>query len=153
MKPFYREATIADAISVAKNIRVEDKKEMEGLGQVPNSLIFSVLISNPSVAFFNKHHKICGVAGIIKDPLVPTIGQIWMICTPELEHNPVTFVKQAKRWLREQTDFHMLSNIADSRNHYHHKLLKLLGFKALREVQVGPDNLTYLEIVKLCVQQ
>ena len=134
MKPYYRKATVADALNVAKNIREEDRKEMEGLGQSPNSLVFSVLLSEITVSFFNKHNKICGVAGIQKDPNNPKIGKIWMICTPELEHNPVTFVKQAKKWISEQTDFIMLHNIADSRNHYHHKLLKLLGFVSLNKV-------------------
>jgi len=151
MKPYYRNATVADAINVAKNIRKEDKLEMEGLGQSPNSLFFHVLLSEITVSFFNKHNKICGVAGIQRDPKYPNVGKIWMICTPELEHNPVTFVKQAKKWISEQTDFTMLHNIADARNIYHHKLLKLLGFVSLNKVYIGSNQLEYIEIVKLCV--
>ena len=62
-----------------------------------------------------------------------------------------TFVRQAKLWLREQHEYSMLWNYCDARNTFHHKLLRLLGFKALKTVNIGPKFLPYLEIVKLCV--
>lgn len=153
MKPYYRKATVRDGDLVAKNIRVEDLREVEGLGLNRSSIPFSVLISDPAVAFFNKEHEICGVAGITPDHKSLDAGLIWMICTPALQKNPHTFVKEARRWLSEQRGYSLLWNIADSRNTLHLKLLKLLGFKAIREVPVGPNNLPYIEIVKLCVCQ
>ena len=39
----------------------------------------------------------------------------------------------------------MLWNICDSRNKVHLKLLKFLGFKFLREVKYGPNNVTFIE--------
>ena len=148
MKPYYRQATIKDAFQVVNNIRKEDRAEIEGLGHSITAVPFSVLISKPSVAFFNHKNEICGVAGIV--PESDRIGQVWMICTPSITHNPHTFVREARRWLSEQHGFSMLYNVADSRNHLHQKLLKLLGFKSLQEV-VLPNGLVYKEIVKLCV--
>nr|BAR25498.1 putative acetyltransferase [uncultured Mediterranean phage uvMED]BAR25548.1 putative acetyltransferase [uncultured Mediterranean phage uvMED] len=150
MKPYYRQATIKDAFQVVNNIRKEDKAEIEGLGHSVTAIPFSVLISKPSTAFFNQHNEICGVAGIVPEP--NNLGQIWMICTPAITHNPHTFVREAKRWLSVQQGYSMLYNIADSRNHLHQKLLKLLGFKSLQEVKL-PNGLIYKEIVKLCVSQ
>ena len=129
MKPYYRQATIKDAFHVVNNIRVEDKAEIEGLGHTIAAIPFSILISKPSVAFFNKNNDICGVAGIV--PESDRIGQVWMICTPAITHNPHTFIREAKRWLSEQHGFSMLYNLADSRNLLHQKMLKLLGFKSI----------------------
>jgi hypothetical protein len=145
-----RTATVQDAVQVANNLRPEDRQEIEGLGHSPIALVFSVLISDVAVSFFNTEGKIAGVAGIVRESDIK--GQVWMICTPAVELNPHTFVRHAKRWLKqEQRNYRLLWNLADARNHYHHKLLRMLGFQAIRAIPSGPQNLPYLEIVKLCV--
>ena len=146
MKPYYRPATFKDGLVVAKNLRDEDRREVEGLGRQLIEIPFGILTSDTAVAFFNKDNEIAGVAGISPDSR-PGVGIVWMLCTPALTKNPVTFVKQAKAWLREQHHYTLLWNLADARNHFHHKLLKMLGFRALRSVPTGPDLLPYLEIV------
>ena len=144
-----RTATVQDAVQVANNLRPEDRQEIEGLGHTPLALVFSVLVSDVAVSFFNTEGEIAGVAGIVKESDIK--GQIWMICTSAVELNPHTFVRHAKRWLnKEQRNYRLLWNLADARNHYHHKLLRMLGFRAIRSVPSGPQNLPYLEIVKLC---
>lgn len=151
MKPYYREATVMDALEVANNIREDDRREIEGQGHSPLILPFSVVTSKQTAAFFLEDGTICGVAGIVPDPSNSLCGVVWMICTPALQQRPHTFVREARRWLSEnEKDYRILWNLADARNHYHHKLLKLLGFKALRVVNVKPYFLPYLEIVRLC---
>ena len=59
-------------------------------------------------------------------------------------------MRQAKKWLDEQRNYRLLWNLADARNQFHQKLLRLLGFKAITARPVGPYGLPYLEIVKLC---
>ena len=54
MKPYYRKATVKDAILVANNLREEDRMEMEGLGDHPLSLSFIVQLSNNTVSFLMK---------------------------------------------------------------------------------------------------
>ena len=77
------------------------------------------------------------MAGIVPDP-DPGVGIIWMLCTPEVQKEPF-IVRQAKQWLAdEQRNYRLLWNLADARNHLHHKLLKMLGFKAIRSVPSGP---------------
>ncbi len=147
-----KEATIKDALEVARNIRPEDKMELEGLGHNLGSLPFSVALSDVAVSFFNKDGDICGVAGVCPSD-TPRSGIVWMICTPALTKQPLTFVRQARNWLAEVgKDYDLLWNYTDMRNTFHHKLLKMLGFKALRIVQPPPNYLPYYEIVKLCVQ-
>ena len=149
MKPYYRPATVKDSLAVANNMRPEDRREIEGLGHSPLGLPFCTLVSSPSVAFFDEKDRIAGVAGII--PETDHIGQVWMICTPVVQEKPQHLVRGARRWLNEDHGFRLLWNLADARNHFHQKMLKLLGFKAIRTVYTGPQNLPYLEIVRLCV--
>jgi|TARA_B100000085_G_scaffold285127_1_gene320098 hypothetical protein len=150
MKPYYRAATVEDALYVAKNLQLADKDEMEGMGHQPMMLPFYILASDVAVAFCDSDDTIAGVAGITNDPR-PGVGIVWMMSTPDLSRKPHTFVRQAKLWLREQHEYSMLWNYCDARNTFHHKLLRLLGFKALKTVNIGPKFLPYLEIVKLCV--
>ena len=123
--------------------------EIEGLGHQPLVLPFCVLSSDSPVAFFNNEGELAGVAGIMPDER-EHVGQVWMICTPAVQKNPHHLVRQAKQWLAEQRNYRLLWNLADARNQFHHKLLRLLGFKAIAYKAVGPYGLPYLEIVKLC---
>ena len=151
MSPYYRPATVADAVKVANNLRIEDRKEVEGLGHSVLALPFSVLLSDVSVAFFTPKGDIGGVAGICPDYNNEGAGVIWMLCTPAVKDNPLLFVKQAKQWIKEeQSNYRFLWNIVDQRNHLHHKFLKMLGFKAINVVYPPPYHYPYLEIVKLC---
>lgn len=148
-----RTATVEDALQVANNLRPEDLEELEGLGHSRLGLPLSVLISDVAVSFWNDEGEIAGVAGIAPDPR-EGVGVIWMLCTPVITTQPHTFVRQAKKWLKkEQSNYRLLWNLADARNHFHHKLLKMLGFKAIACSPSGPYNLPYLEIVKLCAYQ
>ena len=76
--------------------------------------------------------RIAGLAGVDD-------GQIWMLCTTAIDDYPVTFAREAKRFVDSRPE-KLLWNIADKRNTVHLKLLKFLGFKFLREVTYGPNN-------------
>ena len=144
-----RPATIRDAVIVANNLREEDRAEVEGLGQNPLHIPYGVVISSHSTYFHTRDGSAAGIVAITD--VGDNVGQIWMLCTPAIHKEPVTFVKQAKLWLAGvEHNYRLLWNLADARNHVHHKLLKHLGFKALRAVPVGPDQIPYYEIVKLC---
>ena len=67
-----------------------------------------------------------------------------MLCTPVIEQYPHTFAREAKRFI-ERREEKLLWNIADKRNKVHLKLLKFLGFKFLREINYGPNNLPFIE--------
>ena len=147
---YIRPATVSDALKVANNLRFEDRREIEGLGHSPLTLVWCAETSTHAVSFVNTEGELSGLAGIYTEDN-PRVGQIWMVCTPAIEKSPVTFVRQAKQWLAEVgKDYDLLWNMMDFRNKMHHKLVKMLGFKALRYVPVAPYNLPYIEIVKLC---
>ena len=145
-----REATTKDALLVGNNLRTDDRNELEGMGHNTLQLPIGVMMSDHAVSFYSPEGDIAGVAGIV--PLDNQVGQIWMLCTPVIETHPFIFVRSAKKWLNNiQKEYKLLWNLADARNQVHHKLLKHLGFKALRTVPIGPNNIPYYEIVKLCV--
>lgn len=145
----HRPATYKDGLVVLKNLRSEDKAEVEGMGLPLLHVPFGVLVSEHATYFQSRDGEPAGICGVVR--LSPTEGQIWMLCTPLIHKEPHTLVRNARRWLKEvERDYQVLWNLADARNHVHHKLLKHLGFKALRTVNVGPQGLPYYEIVKLC---
>ena len=150
MNQYYRKATYKDGLMIINKLRQEDKAEVEGMGFPALHIPYAILVSEHPTIFTNKNGEPAGIAGVVR--LDNQIGQIWMLCTPVIHDAPITFVREAKKWLAEaEKEYSLLWNLADARNHIHHKLLKHLGFKALQSRLVGPNNLPYLEIVKLCV--
>ena len=148
----YRPATIKDGFTVANNIRKEDRQEIEGLGYNLLNIPVGVASSSHATVFYTRAGVTAGVAGI--NDAEGGVGQIWMLCTEAIHDEPVTFIRQAKQWLTEvEPEYKLLWNLADARNHLHHKLLRYLGFKALRAIPFGEDQNIYFEIVKLCVSQ
>ena len=147
---WYRRGTVKDALEVISNLRMEDKREIEGLGHQPLALVWCVENSAHVTVFYNSDGETAGIAGVGYDDR-ERVGQIWMVCTPAVEKNPVTFVRQAKLWLAEVgKDYNLLWNVMDYRNKLHHKLVKMLGFTQLRYVYPAPHYLPYIEIVKPC---
>lgn len=150
MKPFSRPATVEDGKELAANLSDADRREVEGLGQTPDQIPLYILMSDVATAFFDSDGTLAGIAGIGPDGR-PGIGVVWMLTTDALARKPHTFIRNARRWLAEHSKpYSMLWNVADARNHNHRKLLKHLGFRAVRSINIGPQFLPYMEIVKLC---
>jgi len=136
--------TIKAALEVASNLRPEDRRELEE-GHGTNVLEYFLEVSrDPNNVWFEvPNGKTAGMAGVSKE------GNIWMLCTPAILEYPFTFAREAKRFVDSRTE-PLLWNIVDKRNTVHLKLLKFLGFKFLREIRHGPNNLTFIEFAK-CV--
>ena len=147
-------ASTLDAEYVAHNLQEDDYRELIGLGLNPLEAVpYSVRTSDNAVTFWNPDGMICGVAGVSRTDA--HCGAIWMLTTPDVRPYPKLFLKEAKKWVDQQTSYLMLHNVADPRNRMHMKLLHLLGFKKLSYVSVGPQRLTYVEFAKLtpCVPE
>ena len=129
-------------MSVASNLRSDDRREVEeGHGLDPFVMITSKAQEGSCVYFNVPNGKTAGMAGV--DPG----GLIWMLTTPAIEEYPVTFAREAKRYVERKKG--LLWNIVDKRNTVHLKLLKFLGFKFLREIFHGPSQLTFIEFCKI----
>ena len=127
------------AYQVASNLRPEDAREViEGHGLVPKIHIPLFSREGFCVYFTVPNGKTAGIAGVTED------GRIWMLCTTAIDEYPITFAREAKKYIDSRTE-PLLWNIVDKRNTVHCKLLRWLGFDFLREIKHGPNNLTFIE--------
>ena len=136
--------TLEAALEVASNLRPEDRREVEeGHGYDPIEYAKFISQEGSTVYFTVPNGKTAGMAG------VSTEGAIWMICTPVIKEYPHTFARESKRFVESRTE-PLLWNVADRRNTVHLKLLKFLGFKFLRELKYGPNQLSFIEFCRVC---
>ena len=135
--------TLEAATEVASNLRPDDLREVEeGHGIDPTLRPFLMSQNRSYVYFTVPDGKTAGMAGVGKE------GDIWMLCTPEIHRYPITFAREAKRYVDSRTE-PLLWNIVDSRNEAHLRLLKFLGFKFLRKLKHGPNSITFIEFCRV----
>jgi len=136
-------ATDEAAIEVASNLRPDDLREVvEGHGVDPTTELLHAAHNSSSVYFTVPNGKTAGMAGVGRD------GTIWMLCTPAIHEYPITFAREAKRFIESRTE-PLLWNIVDERNKVHLKLLRFLGFKFLRKKLHGPNQLSFIEFCRV----
>ena len=143
MSNYIHPLTLEAAAQVASNLRPDDRREVEEGHGIPSALLPSLMPQNPSYVYFTvPDGKTAGMAGVGEE------GDIWMLCTPDIHRYPITFAREAKRYVDSRPE-PLLWNIVDSRNKAHLKLLKFLGFKFLRELKHGPNNVTFIEFCRV----
>lgn len=136
-------AVVDDIVEATKILLPEDLREIrDGLGVNPSLSILHDILSTDSISFRAKDGRLMGLAGVSDD------GCIWMHCTSVVKEYPVTFARGARGWI-DSLSHPILYNCADTRNAMHLKLLKHLGFRFLRVVPYGPNNLYFVEFVRL----
>ena len=142
MSKYVHKLTVEAAKEVASNLLPEDRKEVEeGHGHDPMVILPLAATIGDSVYFRVPNGELAGAAGVQED------GQIWMLCTPAILKYPHTFAKESKRYVDSRKE-KLLWNVVDKRNTVHLKLLRFLGFKFLRELPYGPNNLTFIEFCR-----
>ena len=135
--------TLEAAQEVASNLRPDDLREVEEGHGIDHRFIPLIMSQNPSYVYFTvPDGKTAGMAGVGEQ------GDIWMLCTPDIHRYPITFAREAKRYVDSRTE-PLLWNIVDSRNKAHLRLLKFLGFKFLRKLKHGPNNVTFIEFCRV----
>ena len=143
MSKYIHPITLEAAAEVASNLRPDDRREVEEGHGIPSALLPALMTHNPSYVYFTvPDGKTAGMAGVGQD------GDIWMLCTPDIHRYPITFAREAKRYV-DCSEERLLWNIVDIRNTAHLKLLKFLGFRFLRKLTHGPNNLTFIEFCRV----
>ena len=143
MSEFIHPITMKAAVQVAFNLRPDDRREVEeGHGQDPLVELVKAAQEGTCVYFNVPNGKTAGMAGVEKG------GVVWMLCTPAIHDYPITFAREAKRYIDSRQE-ELLWNIVDERNKVHLKLLKFLGFKFLRKKLHGPHNLSFIEFCRV----
>ena len=134
---FIHPISLEAAYQVASNLRPEDRREcVEGHGIVPIIHIPLASLEGFCRYFTVPNGETAGIVGIIGD-------KIWMLCTPAIHQYPLTFAREAKRFIDSRTEPY-LWNVVDKRNTVHIKLLKFLGFNLHEELLFGPNNLPFI---------
>ena len=143
MSNFIHPITLEAAKEVASNLRPDDYREVkEGHGHDPVVHIPLCSFIDESVYFTVPDGRLAGLAGVHEN------GQIWMLCTPAIHDYPITFAREARRFI-ESREEELLWYIVDERNKAHLKLLRFLGFKFLRRLIHGPNNLSFIEFCRV----
>ena len=143
MSKYIHKITLEAAKEVASNLRLEDRREVEEGHGIDSTLALIEAVQKPSCVYFTvPSGKTAGMAGVDYG------GQIWMLCTNAIHDYPITFAREAKRYVESRKE-KLLWNIVDKRNVVHLKLLKFLGFKFLRELKHGPNQLTFIEFCRV----
>ena len=136
--------TMEAAVEVAFNLRPDDYREVyEGHGFFPPFHIPQVAFEGESYYFEAPNGKIAAIGGVGHD------SSIWLLCTPVIEEYPISFTRDIKRFVDNRKE-KLLWNIVDKRNTVHLKLLQFLGFKFLRELKYGPNQLSFIEFCRVC---
>ena len=135
--------TMEAAIEVASNLRPDDRREVEEGHGLDSMFYLKEEAKLGSCIYFEvPNGKTAGMAGVDEG------GLIWMLCTDAIHEFPLTFAREAKRWVESRPE-PLLWNVVDKRNTVHLKLLKFLGFKFLREYPFGPNNLPFIEFCRV----
>ena len=135
--------TMEAAIEVASNLRPDDRREVEEGHGLDSMFYLKEEAKLGSCIYFEvPNGKTAGMAGVDEG------GIIWMLCTDAIHEFPLTFAREAKRWVESRPE-PLLWNVVDKRNKVHLKLLKFLGFKFLREYPFGPNNLPFIEFCRV----
>ena len=143
MSKYIHPITEEAALGVASNLLPDDYREVaEGHGHDPMEAIPQCSKIGDTIYFTVPDGQLAGVAGVQPD------GRIWMLCTPAILKFPKTFAREARRFV-ESREEKLLWNIVDKRNTVHMKLLRFLGFKFLRELKHGPNNLSFIEFCRV----
>jgi len=138
---FIHPITLEAAYAVASNLRPEDRRECEeGYGIVPTIGIPLASLRGSCKHFTVPNGETAGIVGINGD-------KIWMLCTSAIDKYPITFAREAKRFIDSRTEPY-LWNVVDRRNTVHLKLLKFLGFTFHEELMFGPNNLPFIKFSK-----
>ena len=143
MSDYIHPITVKAALEVASNLLPADRREVsEGHGADPLQYLILEAAKAECIYFSSPSGKAAGMAGVEDD------GKIWMLCTEVIHEKPLLFAREAKRYIDSREE-KLLWNVVDKRNETHLKLLKFLGFKFLRELNFGPNQLPFIEFCRV----
>lgn len=135
---------------VAPRLRPEDRDECLAHGANPLLALYtSVAGSERAWAAIGKDGKPFALFGIGRG-YSESDRSIWLLATPEIKDNAITFLKQSRWWVDQLNAVHpLLWNWTYSRNELHIAWLRWLGFTFINRgplVADGPDFIHFVRI-------
>ena len=150
----WRKSILSDVVTVAANMRQEDKEEVLAYsGSSPQeALFYCFFASQPCMTMVGRKGNIMGMYGVV--PCSPKVGRIWM-----LGHESMTSdYKDVRAFLRNspieldkfKMNYPILYNFVDARNTTHVKWIKYMGFSIIKEhATFGYEGRLFYEFAKV----
>ena len=99
MSNYIHPITLEAAYEVASNLLPDDEREIsEGHGLVPTIHIPLYSLQGDCIYFTVPNGETAGCAGVNEN------GAIWMLCTPAILKYPLTFAREAKRFVDSRSE-------------------------------------------------
>lgn len=133
----------------ARRIRLEDRLEAMAASGSPliPALEEGIKVSEGTCWMALVDGKPAVIFGASPHPNKPEVGIIWLLGSEDILKYPLTFHKQAKRWLKViHEKYPKVTNVADCRNVVHLQWIEKLGFRFTKmHQQYGPFGLPFVE--------
>ncbi len=151
--PYLKPATLAEAMALAQDLRPEDEAEIRAMsGQKPAiSLKHGLMFSDLPTSIMDEDGSILGMFGAVPAGKNPSIGVVWMLCSPKILKYRRRFAKESRQWIEAMHQrYELLWNVVDERNTVHIRWLEWCGFTFIRRYPLlGVENRPFLEFVRV----
>lgn len=151
MHPDVREASYADVIPVALNMRSEDVAEVKALsGSSPHDALTNGLSSSSRCFTYAPLGVPCALFGVVDHPAMPGVGAPWLLGTDAFKDNVRTIVEWTPDYIDELGfGYDLLVNFVDARNRVHIRWLRWAGFTFInRHDRFGVEKRPFYEFVR-----
>lgn len=140
----YRPAKLSDCMELAPIVRKIEQRELavSGCSSMLTGLIASLEASHEAHTIIIDD-KVAGMFGVSE---YDGMGVPWLLTSDEITKIPIKFLRESRKWVRS-LDYKLLVNYVLKDNQIAINWLKFLGFKFLREIELGGE--TFIEFVRI----
>lgn len=148
-----RTSTVFDIPHLATDMRPEDIAEVKAYsGLCPlMALSLAIVSSKKCFTIVNDKDEVCGMYGIVQDPMYHESAKIWMLASPKILLERSSFIRQCRSYIDAiQEDYKLLYNYVDERNTVHIRWLEWCGFRIINRCEnFGAQGKPFLHFVRL----
>lgn len=146
--PHFRRAKPEHAERVARELRAEDRRELEALGHqdVVARLLYALTVKGDSRAIINARGDAVAIIGcaVIGDG----VASPWMLCAQDHATARKLMVRHCPRWVRAWAkSMGRLINATYAENRMHHRFIEHCKFKWAGETVINGSSFKVFEYV------
>lgn len=144
--------TIGEALAyLSMNLRPADEDEIWAqLGMDPYEAMKASLLASSDASLVTDNEGLpIALYGVAPSP-APSVGTPWLVGTPGVEENGLSFAKQTRRYVEEMhRDYPVLTNFVDARNTAAIDWLLFAGFNLFdADLHHGPERRLFLQFTR-----
>ena len=150
--PTVRDAEIADAVKLSKNLKPLDKLEVKySHDDTPLDALLSCFDQKDAenYSIVDQHGEVYGMFGVSQDPELDDYGVIWLLSSTKLQKFPVSFLKESRKWIEKlHKNYTHIYNFVWEENWQSLKWLQLCGFKPIATKTIGKYKKKFILIMR-----